>query len=136
MKAIIEMPMNTRYKYELKNDELFIDRVQSIPVPYNYGYIPNTLAPDGDPLDVFVISDEPIPARTNVEIYPLGVFICEDNGVRDDKLVAVIRGESIPKTGESHLIEFYLNNYKDNFNVLKYETIDLYQQILVGQTLP
>lgn len=139
MNAIIEMPTGTYYKYELKDNELIIDRVQSIPVPYNYGYIPNTLAPDGDPLDVFVVSSEPIAHRTKVSIKPIGVFICEDNGVRDDKIYAELVGDQIAYNNFNHPIkniQKYLDDYKPNFKVIEYQSMDLYEQSLISQTLP
>ena len=49
VKAIIEMPKGTRYKLELKDGVLVLDRPVKEPVPHNYGYIPGTLCGDGDP---------------------------------------------------------------------------------------
>ena len=74
--VIIEIPKNSRIKYE--KDELTgkirCDRYLKTPFnyPYNYGYIPNTLAPDKNPIDVFVLMDEPLFSRN--------YYIC--NGIR------------------------------------------------------
>ena len=58
----IEIPMNSNIKYEFDhiNDKLIVDRILHSPVNYffNYGYIPNTLSGDGDPLDAIVLSKE------------------------------------------------------------------------------
>ena len=70
MKVVVEIPKGSIYKYEINKDtgKLALDRVISIPYPENYGYFPNTLAQDGDPLDVFLVSDQPIAPLTEVEI--------------------------------------------------------------------
>lgn len=108
-KAIIEMPQYTKYKYENKCGTLVVDRVLNVRVPYNYGFIEDTIAQDGDQLDVFVIG-EPIHPNTKCNIEIIGVFLCEDNGVRDDKVVARVLGDTTDfKIND---IEYYLKTYK------------------------
>mgnify|MGYP000402403121 CR=1 FL=1 len=110
MIAIVEIPKGSSYKYELKHDVLILDRVLSIPYPENYGYIPNTLWYDGDPLDVFIISNEPIQPKAHLEIELLGIIEMNDNGQSDDKLIAKIKGTDV----YSHVGDIYtfLENYK------------------------
>jgi inorganic pyrophosphatase len=96
IKAIIEMPKGTSYKYEVNKETgaLRIDRQLNRCVPYNYGFVPDTMCSDGDPLDIFVISNEPINPLTEVEVSILGVFECTDNGVSDNKLISVLVGSN------------------------------------------
>lgn len=91
--AIIEIPRETSAKYEYDKDlEIFrLDRcLQSAMVyPGNYGFIPNTLAADGDPLDVIVFNRTPIQRGTLVECKVLGSLNMEDDGTKDYKILAV-----------------------------------------------
>ena len=84
--AIIEIPRETSAKYEYDKDlEIFrLDRcLQSAMVyPGNYGFIPNTLAADGDPLDVVVFNRTPIQRGTLVECKVLGSLNLEDDGTK------------------------------------------------------
>ena len=59
VKIEISKGSNIKYEYDEEANELIIDRVlhNSNVYPYNYGYIPNTLAPDNDPVDIIIISD-------------------------------------------------------------------------------
>jgi inorganic pyrophosphatase len=117
-KAVIEMPMNTRHKYEIKDGILSLDRVLSIPTPVNYGYIDNTLAADGDPIDVFVAAKESIPPGCHVAVRLIGMFYCTDNGIEDNKIVGRLVGtnEGIPLES----IRDYLEKYKPGFEVTGY----------------
>ena len=116
MKAVVEIPKHSRYKYEYdkKEDELVLDRVLAMKYPHNYGYIPETLFDDGDPLDVFILSEEPIVAGASVDIVPIAVLTVEDCGERDDKIIAKISDsyEVFNLKNESEIIETFLLNYK------------------------
>lgn len=112
------MTKGTNYKYEHKNGKLVLDRVLAIDVPHNYGYIPGTMANDGDPVDVFVFSKRPILALAEVEVEIIGGFYCFDNGIEDDKLLAVLVGDEFK--GYSFVAEEvkqYLTRYKPGFKV-------------------
>ena len=91
--AIIEIPRGTSAKYEYDKDlSVFrLDRcLQSAMIyPGNYGFIPNTLAADGDPLDVVVFNQTPIQRGTLVECKVLGSLNMTDNGAKDYKILAV-----------------------------------------------
>ena len=78
IEVVVEIPRGSRNKYELdKSRGVFIlDRVlySSVHYPTDYGFVPDTLAEDGDPLDVLVIVDEPTFPGCHIEVRPLGVF--------------------------------------------------------------
>jgi inorganic pyrophosphatase len=92
--VIIEIPMNADpIKYEVDHDTgaLFVDRFMSTAMHYpcNYGYIPNTLADDGDPVDVLVITPVPLIPGVVVTCRPLGMLKMDDEAGGDNKLLAV-----------------------------------------------
>jgi inorganic pyrophosphatase len=123
MKAIIEIPQHSIYKYEVNKNTgvLELDRVLKQGVPYNYGFIPETLCDDGDQLDVYVLGDMPIHPLTHVEIEILAVLVCMDNGESDDKLIAKIAGSDWPESNsQSDVIASYLSSYKKGFKVLSF----------------
>jgi len=134
IKAVVEIPKGSRYKYEVDKvtGQLILDRPLFHNYPENYGYFPDTLAEDGDPLDVFIISTEPLIPLSVVKVEILGVIKCLDNGEVDDKLVAyIIEHEKLKD--EKYLIigiERFLSHYKDGFQVLKYEDATEAQTIL------
>ena len=80
-------------KYEVDKDSgaIFVDRFMSTSMHYpcNYGYIPHTIAGDGDPVDVLVISPFPLPPGVVVRCRPLGQLSMTDEGGEDAKLLAV-----------------------------------------------
>lgn len=112
VRAKIEMPAGTSHKYEIKDNVIILDRVLNRSVPYNYGYIPDTLAEDNDPLDIFVISDEPIVVSALVDVVVIGLIKCTDNGERDDKIIAVVPGADYSKSYSMEQIKTYLKKYK------------------------
>jgi inorganic pyrophosphatase len=120
--AVIEMPQGSKYKYEVDNDgSLMLHRVINQKIPHNYGYIENTLSEDGDPLDVFVISGDPIPPLTKLKCRIIKAVKCIDKGQQDDKLIAIIDDD--PDFCERFLepeierILTYLRTYKKEFQV-------------------
>ena len=91
--AFIEIPKGSKNKYELDKETgvLVLDRVlgTSVQYPANYGFIPKTLAQDGDAVDVLVLCQETIPAGCLVEAKPIGVMLMNDDGKIDEKIIAV-----------------------------------------------
>lgn len=91
--ALIEIPKGCKAKYELDKETglLKLDRIlyTSTVYPANYGFIPLTLAEDGDPLDVLVLCNEVIYPMTLVTCAPIGVINMTDNGALDEKIIAV-----------------------------------------------
>lgn len=126
IKAIIEMTRGSWYKYEVNkyNGKLRLDRPLNIKIPSNYGYLDDTLAKDSDPLDVFVISNHSIPPLTEVDVEIVGVLKCFDNGVEDDKILAVLVGESKSSIFVDETIREiadYLSTYKEGFVIDRFE---------------
>ncbi len=91
--AVVEIPLGERNKYEYdKRLHVFrLDRTLYSPVHYpgDYGFIPSTLSCDGDPLDVLVLVDEPSFPGCLIEVRPVGLLEMEDQGVKDEKILAV-----------------------------------------------
>lgn len=91
--AVIEISKGGKNKYELDKETGFLrlDRVlyTSTHYPANYGFIPRTLADDGDPLDVLVLCQEEILPLTLVDCKPIGVLIMIDGKSYDEKIIAV-----------------------------------------------
>jgi inorganic pyrophosphatase len=91
--AVIEIPMGSSVKYELdkKTGLLRLDRVlySAVYYPANYGFIPQTLAEDDDPLDVLVLCQEAVDPLTLVNARAIGVMTMIDGGKRDHKILAV-----------------------------------------------
>src|SRR5579862_3517830 len=91
--AVIEIPMGSSVKYELDKETglLRLDRIlySAVYYPANYGFIPQTLAEDGDPLDVLVLCQEPVAPLTLVNSRAIGLMTMTDSGKRDHKILAV-----------------------------------------------
>lgn len=91
--VIIEIPKGSKNKYELdpKTGLLFLDRALYSPVYYpgDYGFIPQTWWYDGDPLDVLVLSTNPVYPLTLLKARPIGVIQMIDNRQKDHKILAV-----------------------------------------------
>jgi inorganic pyrophosphatase len=91
--AIIEISQGSRAKYEVDKPTglLKLDRViySSFHYPINYGFIPQTLGQDGDPLDILVFCSQPIQPLCLVEANVIGNMQMVDQGQVDDKIIAV-----------------------------------------------
>lgn len=91
--AVIEIPKGGKQKYEMDKSTgmLRLDRIlyTSTHYPANYGFIPRTLADDGDPLDVLVLCTESLQPMCLVECYPIGIFSMTDDEELDEKIIAI-----------------------------------------------
>lgn len=92
--VIIEIPANSpgvKYEFDKKSGAIFVDRFLQTPMHYpaNYGFVPNTLSGDGDPVDVLVISRYNLPVGVVIEAKPIGVLITTDEKGQDEKVIAV-----------------------------------------------
>ena len=91
--VLIEITGGSKNKYEFDKDlqAFALDRVlySSVQYPYDYGFIPNTLADDGDPLDGMVIMDEPTFPGCVIPARPIGMLEMIDGGDRDEKILCV-----------------------------------------------
>jgi inorganic pyrophosphatase len=95
--AVIEVPLGSSNKYELdkKTGLLRLDRIlhSAVHYPANYGFIPRTLAEDGDALDVLIVGSAPLHPLTIVAARPIGLLEMEDQHLVDHKVVAVAPGD-------------------------------------------
>ena len=93
LNVLIEIAAGSKNKYEFDKDlqAFALDRVlsSSVQYPYDYGFIPNTLADDGDPLDGMVIVDQPTFPGCVIASRPIGFLEMIDGGDRDEKLLCV-----------------------------------------------
>ena len=91
--AVIEIPLGSNLKYELdkKSGLIQVDRVlySAVFYPANYGFIPQTLAEDGDPLDVLVLCQEPVVPLALISARAIGMMTMIDSGKMDHKIIAV-----------------------------------------------
>jgi len=91
--TVIEIPMGSSVKYELDKDTgmLRLDRIlySAVYYPANYGFIPQTLAEDDDPLDVLVLCQEAVAPLTLVNARAIGLMTMIDSGKKDHKILAV-----------------------------------------------
>lgn len=93
LEVVVEIPKGSRNKYEVDHQTgaLWLDRTlfTATQYPADYGFVPDTLAEDGDPLDVLVLLDEPTFPGCHVRVRPIGVFRMRDEAGGDDKVLAV-----------------------------------------------
>ena len=126
--ALIEIPLGSKNKYELdkQSGRIRLDRVlyAAMIYPAEYGIIENTLAPDGDPLDILVICSEPTFPGCTVPTRVLGYLSMIDNGKLDYKLISVV--DCDPRYDDIHelkdLPSFILkeiSNFFQNYKVLQ-----------------
>jgi inorganic pyrophosphatase len=92
--VIIEIPMNAdpiKYEVDKESGAIFVDRFMGTAMHYpcNYGYVPNTLSADGDPVDVLVITPFPLIPGVVVRCRPIGVLKMTDEAGEDAKVLAV-----------------------------------------------
>lgn len=92
--VIIEVPVGgepIKYELDKASGTLFVDRFLYTPMRYpgNYGFIPHTLATDGDPIDVLVCNTRAIVPGAVMACRPVGVLVMEDDGGGDEKIIAV-----------------------------------------------
>jgi inorganic pyrophosphatase len=127
--VIIEIPMNAdpiKYEVDKASGAIFVDRFMTTAMHYpcNYGYVPRTLADDGDPVDVLVITPYPLTPGVVVTCRPLGVLKMDDEAGGDAKLIAVPIDKVLPiyshwKTTDDinpmrlKAIQHFFEHYKD-----------------------
>ncbi len=98
VEVIVEIPKGSRNKYEIDHDTgaVWLDRhlFTATSYPADYGFIPDTLAEDGDPLDVLVLLEEPTVPGCHIRARPIGVFWMRDEAGPDAKILAVAAGDA------------------------------------------
>src|SRR5215510_4555499 len=132
--ALIEIPQGSRSKYEVDKATglLRLDRViySSFHYPINYGFIPQTLGQDNDPLDILVICSQSIQPLCLVEANVLGNMQMIDQGKQDDKIIAVASRDpsvyhykSMNELPQHFLLE--LKNYFEQYKVLENKKVEI-----------
>lgn len=125
----IEIPANSdpiKYEIEKDYDAVFVDRFMATPMfyPANYGFIPQTLSEDGDPLDVLVVTPYPVMPGSVIRARPIGILNMSDEAGQDAKLLAVPHDKlsalyrEVKEIGDLpdlliKQIEHFFENYKD-----------------------
>ena len=109
--VIIEIPAESspvKYEIEKESGALVVDRFMSAPIfyPANYGFIPHTLADDGDAMDVLVITPTPLVHNCVIPARPIGILNMSDEAGQDSKVLAV------PAHG-LHSSSDYIQSYTD-----------------------
>ena len=126
--SIIEIPLGTKNKYEIdkKSGKIRLSRVQysSMTYPSEYGFIDETLATDGDPIDILVITSEASFPGCIIEAKVLGYLDTIDNGFGDPKIIAVNNVDprcnfynSLQELPKHSLIE--IKNFFENYKLLQ-----------------
>ena len=134
--GIIEIPKNTRAKYELDKESglLKLDRViySSMYYPANYGFIPQTYCDDKDPLDIVVLSQITVVPMCIVSAKVIGVMRMLDGGELDDKIIAVAAHdmsvnhiEDITQLPQHFFKE--LRNFFEDYKKLEQKTVEVEQ---------
>jgi inorganic pyrophosphatase len=132
--ALIEIPQGSRAKYEVDKTTglLRLDRViySSFHYPVNYGFIPQTLGQDSDPLDILVLCSQSIQSLALVEANVIGNMQMIDSGQKDDKIIAVAskdpsvshyqKMEDLP---QHFLLE--LRNFFEQYKVLENKKVEI-----------
>jgi inorganic pyrophosphatase len=129
LNVVIEVPVGgepVKYEFDKKSGALFVDRILHTPMRYpaNYGFIPHTLSPDGDPLDALVVARSPFIPGSVVRARPIAVLFLEDEAGGDEKLLTVPVDTTFPyysNVGEGkdlpeivmRQIEHFFTHYKD-----------------------
>lgn len=123
--GIVEIPKDTHAKYEYDpiSGLLKLDRclISSMRYPANYGFIPQTISDDGDPLDVLIYNSLPLQSLSLVEVRIIGALRTIDAGVNDFKLLGIPvynpnKYESIRQLDDTFLVvcEDFFRHYKNN----------------------
>lgn len=154
--GLVEIPQGSRAKYEVDKTTglLKLDRViySSFHYPVNYGFIPQTLGYDGDPLDILIICSQSIQPLCLIETAVIGNMQMIDAGKQDDKIIAVVVNdpsvnhiksmEELPSHFLAELRNFFeqykvlenkkvvIDNFQDRATALRVinDAIDLYKQ--------
>ncbi|GAB4219698.1 MAG: inorganic diphosphatase [Candidatus Microgenomates bacterium] len=126
--VLVEIPQGSSIKYELdkKSGAIMVDRFAYTAMfyPFNYGFVPSTLAEDGDPVDILVISTYPVHPGTVIPARPIGMLEMEDEAGIDTKIIAVPTEKVDPFYGKifdisdlddqtKDKIKHFFNHYKE-----------------------
>lgn len=129
LNVIIEVPTGgepVKYEFDKESGALFVDRILHTPMRYpaNYGFVPHTLSPDGDPLDALVVARSPFVPGSVVRVRPIAVLNLEDEAGGDEKLLCVPDDKTFPYYANvlekedlpdiiAQQVEHFFTHYKD-----------------------
>jgi inorganic pyrophosphatase len=124
IEVIVEIPKGTRNKYEAdESGTIWLDRLlfTSTRYPEDYGYVPDTLAEDGDPVDAMVRLEEPTFPGCHIHARPIGVFLMQDEKGEDAKILCVPASDprSNHVTELNHVPEHELREIAHFFEIYK-----------------
>ncbi len=99
--VVVEVPMGSdpvKYEIDKESGAIFVDRILHTTMfyPCNYGFIPQTLSDDGDPVDVLVVGNYPVVPGSVFRSRPVGVLMMEDEKGEDEKILAVPHEKIFP----------------------------------------
>ncbi|GAB2483174.1 MAG: inorganic diphosphatase [Comamonas sp.] len=108
--VVIEISANAapiKYEVDKEADAVFVDRFMTTAMHYpaNYGYVPQTLSGDGDPVDVLVMTPFPLPPGVVVPCRALGILMMEDEAGVDGKVLAVPTQKILPQYAKIESID-------------------------------
>ena len=114
---------NIKYEWDQANNALMLDRIlhSSVVYPENYGFIPQTLCEDGDPLDVLILSNHSLQPGSIAYVRPICYMNMTDEKGKDEKLLAVLDKEPYFKDFKTmiDISQHKLNEIKEFFNTYK-----------------
>ncbi len=127
--VVIECPLGgepVKYELDKASGALFVDRIlhTAMRYPCNYGFIPHTLAEDGDPIDALIVARSPFIPGSIARVRPVGVLMMEDDAGGDVKLICVSVNKVYPYYADVQeytdlpkivldQIEHFFTHYKD-----------------------
>jgi inorganic pyrophosphatase len=148
--VIIEISKGSNIKYEIDIESglLFVDRKlpSSMVYPFNYGFIPKTQESSGDPVDVFILGDDPLVPMSLIQARPIGILLTEDQDGEDSKIIAA-PVEKIDDTYSAltdltsipipilNKLEHFIRHHKDlergkYVNIIRWENKDLAKKVI------
>jgi inorganic pyrophosphatase len=143
--TVIEIPMGSSVKYELDKETgmLRVDRIlySAVYYPANYGFIPQTLAEDDDPLDVLVLCQEAVAPLTLVHARAIGLMTMIDGGKKDHKVLAVAVNDpeynSFTEANElpAHRLNM-LRRFFQDYKTLEGKSVEVEEFEAAGKTVP
>jgi inorganic pyrophosphatase len=140
---IVDVPRGQSNKYEYDHEYgcITLDRVLSVPMayPFEYGFVPQTLAEDGDPVDVCVFTTYPTVPGCLLKVRPIGVLETKDEAGIDPKIICVPSEKTDPRFSEVQSISDLPHHVQQELKLFfkEYKKLEpkKYEQIVIGEFL-